>query len=103
MENKPTITERLWKWVTCTMAIVGFACWIWSTNVEFVYQKTLPRHPDPVAGRVYPLNVHGIVVYLTREEQDRLYGREWSPFAIAMVGGLLYKLPDKKFWESFYS
>jgi hypothetical protein len=96
MENQLSFTERLWKWVTGTMAIVGFAGWIWSTNVEFTYQKTLPRQPDAVAGRVYPLNVHGIVVYLTHDEESRLHGREWSSYALALVGGLLYGVKFKK-------
>ena len=100
MENKPTFTERLWKWVTGAMALAGLAGWIWSTNLYYVYQRTLPRQPDPAIGRIYPLNIYGPEVYLTRKEQDSLYRRQWSSAAIAVLGVLLYRLSDKKFWES---
>ena len=43
-----------------------------------IYQWTLPRQPDPAIGRIYPLNIYGPEVYLTRKEQDSLYRRQWS-------------------------
>ena len=40
--------------------------WARGNFVELVslvsYQRTLPPNPNPAAGRIYPLNVHGSVV-----------------------------------------
>src|ERR1700690_889871 len=56
---------RLWKRAGITLGLIGLAGFVWTSSLWYAYQRTLPRHPDPVAGRVYPLNVHGIVVYQT--------------------------------------
>ena len=58
---------------------------------------TLPRHPDVTAGRVYPLNVHGIVVHQTREERKRLNEVQYSSIAVFAVSALMAALHRKKF------
>ena len=45
----------------------GFFLWEY-----FDFHK--PNIPDPGKGRVYPLNTHGSIVYLTQGERSALYG-----------------------------
>jgi hypothetical protein len=92
--------RRLWKWwkrVAITMGIVGLVGISWSSSLWYQYQRTLPRHPDPVAGRIYPLNVHGIVVYQTRDERNWLDEIDYSSIAVFAAGGLMGAIYQKKF------
>jgi hypothetical protein len=55
--------------------ILGFfALAIWFSNVYIwlEYDRSRPLLPDASVGRVYPLNSHGHVVYLTQNENSRL-------------------------------
>ena len=63
--------EQLWKRAGIIIGLTGLAGIMSTISIWYQYQTTLPRHPDVTAGRVYPLNVHGIVVYQTREERNR--------------------------------
>ncbi|PYJ66565.1 MAG: hypothetical protein DME76_16660 [Verrucomicrobia bacterium] len=36
--------------------------------ISFYYTPNLPTTPQPQIGRIYPLNNHGWVTYLTKEE-----------------------------------
>jgi hypothetical protein len=65
---------RVWKRVENIVFLIAFVAGIWFFYVFYDYQATLPRHPDQVAGRVYPLNEHFITVYQTRDQHDRLDG-----------------------------
>jgi hypothetical protein len=46
---------------------------ILTAYVYFHYADTCPTVPEEKIGRIYPLNVHGRVIYLVREEQLGLY------------------------------
>src|SRR5579863_10008240 len=86
-----------WRRAAIAIALVGLAGWIWSAQLEFHYQETLPRSPNPATGSIYPLNVHGIVVYQTRDERDWLNELQYSSFVVFLVGGLIGFLFEKKF------
>lgn len=66
---------------------VSFLMW-WILEVYFAY--TSPRAPDPASGKLFPINVHGTVVYLTRWEY-LLAGPPmfWVAFYSILVLGLL--------------
>ena len=83
--------------VGITIAFVGLAGILWTSSIWYHYQRTLPRRPDPVAGHVYPLNVHGIVVYQTRDERKWLDEIQYSSIAVFAVGALIGALHQKKF------
>jgi len=80
--------ERLWKRAGIIAGLIGLAGVVWTSSLWYEYQKTLPRRPDSLAGRVYPLNVHGIVVYQTRDERDRLREIQYSSIAIFLASAL---------------
>jgi hypothetical protein len=60
------------------------------TNVYFnlYYAHTRPEAPQPTAGRTFPLNVHGTIVYLTREEHLRVDVSFWGVILLAIAGGV---------------
>jgi len=83
-EIHPVSTDirRTWKLVGTSMLVIGLAGIVWTTSVWYKYQGTLPREPDARAGRIYPLNVHGIVVYQTRQARDWLIEIQYCSFVI---------------------
>jgi len=42
-------------------------------SIWYQYAYSRPRVPSLQDGRIYSLNTHGTVVYLTKEEQSHLY------------------------------
>ena len=99
-KRKNTVTrniERLWKRAGIIMGLVRLAGIVWTSSLWYGYQKTLPRDPDQVAGRVYPLNVHGIVVYRTRDERNWLDEIQYSSIAIFAASALMAAIHQKKF------
>jgi len=82
-----------WKRVAVAIFLLALSDLIWTSHVWYQYQATLPRHPGRVMGNIYPLNVHGIVVYQTRDQRDRLDRLDYSSFVlmiVAFVVGLVY-------------
>jgi hypothetical protein len=63
----------------------------------YKYQARLPRQPDLAAGQVYPLNVHGIVLYQTLDQRNQLDKLLYSTIASALVSGLMAAIYQKKF------
>ena len=51
--------------------IPGIIAWCYTGALWNSY-ATLPRTPDSAAGRVYPIGVHGLTVYQTLAQRDRL-------------------------------
>ena len=78
------------------MAIVGLVGWFWALNTEYEYQRTLPRHENLAAGRVYPLNVHGIVVWQTRAEDSRRKQREYSFGGVVLIAILVWQISNNE-------
>ena len=54
------------------LAFLALAIWFSNVYMWFEYDRTRPVLPDASVGRVYPLNSHGHVVYLTQYENSRL-------------------------------
>jgi len=54
-------------------AILGLGSWTASFVLWYHYAFTRPAVRQPGAGRVYPLDTHGTVVYLTSHEHFLLY------------------------------
>ena len=82
-------TRRAWRGIGVTLFLVAFVGSIWSASLFYRYQGTLPRHPDVAAGSVYPLNVHGIVVYQTRDERNWLDEVFYCSILLAAASGLI--------------
>jgi len=72
-------------------------CLLWAMPVLLVlsvylhkeYADTRPLQPRPEEGRVYPLNVHGTVVYLTKIEDIASTWLLPSGMICALIGAAL--------------
>ena len=89
--------ERVWRWIATTGCIIGLVGILWTSSLWYEYQRVLPRQPDSVTGNVYPLNVHGIVVYQTHDERNRLDEIQYSSIAVFAASALIGALHRKKF------
>jgi hypothetical protein len=89
--------ERVWRRTATIGCMIGLAGILWTSCLWYEYQRTLPRRPDPVTRRVYPLNVHGIVVYQTRDERNWLDEIQYSSIAVFAASALIGALHQKKF------
>jgi hypothetical protein len=66
--------------VICSAGMLG-----WLRAVEISYQYwSLPHSPNPATGNVYPLNIHGYVVYQTLKEQVRR--ERWEFWSLEVAG-----------------
>jgi hypothetical protein len=86
------------KAVGVTLSILGLAGILWTAAIWNQYLHTLPRYPDTRIGSVYPLNIHGIVVYQTVEQQQWRDSVQWSSIAVFATSALLsviYRLNKK--------
>jgi len=89
-------TEKIFGAVITTCCIVGLAGLIWTSAIWSNYQRDLPKHPDPVTGNTYPLNVHGIVVYQTREQRNDLDRIQYSSIGVFVGAALMAVIHKKK-------
>src|SRR5208283_3260383 len=92
--------SMIWTWlkrVGVALFLVALAEGIWTSNVWYQYQACLPRRPDHATGSIYPLNVHGIVVYQTRDQRNRLDRLDYSTFGIGVAAALMLLIHAKKF------
>jgi hypothetical protein len=91
------IVKTWWQRIGVAVFLLGLAQMMWTSHVWYRYQDTLPRHADPATGNIYPLNVHGIVVYQTRDQRDRLDRFDHASFGIMFVAFALGFLYTRKF------
>ena len=79
------------KFVALLFLLPGLAGLVVSAWVSTHYLEAMPR--AVTENRMVPREIHGIVVYQTREEDKRLSAVEFSSvgvFAIGLVLGLVY-------------
>src|SRR2546422_6938309 len=82
------VSYRFWRILATSigLGLVIFMCATYYLWYEYAY--TSPRIPLPDDGRVYSLNTHGLIVYLTKVERYSLYALEVA----ALVCGLCFAL-----------
>ena len=56
------------------LGFFALAVWFFHFYVWYQYDGSRPIHRDSSAGRIFPLNTHGHVVYLTKGEDQKLAG-----------------------------
>jgi hypothetical protein len=64
--------------------LIALALWLTGTGLWLQYDRTRPITASVPDGRIYRLNTHGHIVFLTMAEYTRLYGL----LGIGLVGGL---------------
>jgi hypothetical protein len=87
-------------------ALLGFsalAIWLFHFHVWYQYDATRPRQPDASSGRFYAQNTHGHVVYLSKNEDERLTKLSILAFSLACIAGFIGILFDERItpapWE----
>lgn len=71
----------------------GLAGLVVSAVISTHYLDVLPKGPVMVEGRMVPREIHGTIVYQTRDENRRLNLIEYSSVGIFVIGlglGLVY-------------
>lgn len=79
----------------------GFAMFVSGFSHVYLwlqYAHTRPRFVQPDHGRVYALNTHGLIVYLTKDEQFRLDLLQWISitFLLCFFWIIAFRLQQKK-------
>jgi hypothetical protein len=69
---------------------LGLGCSAFYLGLIVHYSNVLPRTPQPQLGRIYPINNHGTVVYLTEHEQSELTLLFFAAFGFGISGGVLF-------------
>ncbi len=81
------------------LALLGVLVWLSAIGLFLHYDATRPTLKQPAEGRIYPWSNHGHIVYLTQQEQLRLYvlgGIAAGLFVIAAAMGYFAKLRQRR-------
>jgi hypothetical protein len=79
------LRSRLPNW----LGILSLLIWCASFYLWYQYAFTRPTVAQPSIGRIYGLNTHGSVVYLTSAERLRLFGLQAIAAALMIVALLV--------------
>jgi hypothetical protein len=83
----------LLKFLALLFLLPGLGGLIFSAMVSTDYLQQMPKSPAPSEQRMTPRNVHGVVIYQTVREDQRLSIMEYtsvSVFLIGLVLGIVY-------------
>ena len=72
-----------------------FVVWLSYADLWDHYAHTRPRLAQPDQGRVYALNTHGLIVYLTKDEQCRLDLLQWTGITLFVFCIVDFRLQQK--------
>ena len=86
---------RFWKFLRIIAWVTAFGSFGWSYYLWYQYAFTRPTVPEPRLGRVYSLNTHGSVVYLTKKEELLLYSLIGTAAVSSVIGICLERLPKR--------
>ena len=81
------------KFFALLFLLPGLGGLVFSAMVSTDYLENLPKSPTPSEKRMTPRNVHGVVIYQTPEEDQRLSVMEYSSVSVFLVGlflGIVY-------------
>jgi hypothetical protein len=89
------------KGIALVAIITGIGLFSYSGVIWNSYLHSLPRMADIKMQRVYPLNIHGIVVFQTANERNWLWLFDRGGIALLFLGlamgGLSEKMDGKPF------
>ena len=80
---------KMLNYVAIALMLFGIAGGVWSSSIWSQYLRTLSRTPNAALKRIYPRNIHGIVVYQTYAERTRLNTIEYSSAGLFLLGLLI--------------
>jgi len=71
-------------------AVTALVSWFALAFVWRHFAETLPRTSDVAIGRMYPLNEHGTIVFLTGGEWNLVYGLMGTGVFFFVLTALIY-------------
>jgi hypothetical protein len=77
------------KFFALLFLLPGLGGLVFSAVFSTDYLDSLPKSPSPTEQRMTPRNIHGVVIYQTVQEDERLSIMEYSSVAVFLVGLLL--------------
>jgi hypothetical protein len=83
------IPKKLLKIIISFMLVVTFTCLGLYVYLELDYMHSMPRAPQSELNRIYPLNIHGTVVYITKEQDSLLNWLFWMTGIFGLGAGVL--------------
>jgi len=90
--------RRFLRLIALSLVVVALSAYIYSHTVWSRYLYTLPRQPDQLSQRIYPRNIHGIVVYQTKSEMESLDELEQGSLAVFFAGLLVLGFEEMR-WK----
>jgi hypothetical protein len=75
------VNNKKLKILITILVIVSFLCLGQNITLQYHYMRNMPKTPHPELNRIHPLDVHGTVVYLTKEEKSKL---EWLHYTMVI-------------------
>jgi hypothetical protein len=91
----------LLKFFALLFLLPGLAGLVTSAVVSTNYLQNLPRFPAVSEQRMTPRNIHGVIVYQTREEDQLLNTMEYTSVGIFVLG-LLMGIVYLEKWSSVH-
>jgi hypothetical protein len=79
----------LLKFLALLFLLPGLGGLVFSAMVSTDYLENLPKAPMPGEQRLTPRNVHGVMIYQTTKEDQRLSAMEYTSVSVFLVGLLL--------------
>ncbi len=76
--------------------VLALCFWFASFFFWQYFDAHMPTVARPESGRIYPLNTHGSVVYLTSGEHCFLYGLMFSGIALFLLTAAIHYLGNRK-------
>jgi hypothetical protein len=83
-----------WKRLQVILFIIGLAFGIAWYSLWDHYVRTRPATVQSESGRVIPLHSHGLVVYLTRSEQQKLHFTYYAGFVAGILIVLIHVVKE---------
>ncbi|KIO49108.1 hypothetical protein [Nitrosospira sp. NpAV] len=80
---------KIKKIIGLTAGIIFVIAWFYAGSLEGAYVN-YPRFSDPKAGLTVPHAVKGIVVFITKEDQELLSWLLWVQIGSGAVAGLVF-------------
>ena len=77
------------KFLALLFLLPGLGGLVFSAMVSTDYLENLPKAPAPTEQRMTPRNVHGVVIYQTAKEDQRLSIMEYTSVSVFLLGLLL--------------
>lgn len=86
---------RPWRAIALTILVPGLILWFYTWALWSGYAN-LPQRPIPSEGRTYPRGIHGITVYQTLQERNRLDTLFRVSIPVSAVGFVLAALEEER-------